>query len=98
MQTMINEPRKSKHILSNENLEELGFTLIDKDFENGWYDRHDSPEEILNTALEKHPGAFLFSISGVSQFATQFELWGADMEEEKETDEKQEQLKEELMM
>jgi|GEM_PF-3657030 len=97
VQTLINEPRQANTILSSENLEELGFTLIDKDFESGWYDRHDSPEEILNTALEKHPeGAFLFSISGVSQFATQFELWGADIEEEKETDEKQEQLKEEF--
>lgn len=84
-QTMINEPRQANTILGENELEELGFTLIDKDFENGWYDRHDSPEEILETALEKHPeGAFLFSISGVSQFATQFELWGADIEEKDE--------------
>lgn len=96
-QTLINEPRKANTILGENELEELGFTLIDKDFENGWYDRHDSPEEILETALEKHPeGAFLFSISGVGQFATQFELWGADIEEEKEVDEKQEQFKEEF--
>lgn len=84
-QTMINEPRKANTILGENELEELGFTLIDKDFENGWYDRHDSPEEILEAALEKHPeGAFLFSISGVGQFATQFELWGADLEDEVE--------------
>lgn len=85
VRTMINNAEKANTILGENELEELGFTLIDKDFENGWYDRHDSPEEILETALEKHPeGAFLFSISGVGQFATQFELWGADLEEDKE--------------
>lgn len=84
-QSLINNAKKANTVLSSDDLENLDFTLIEKDFEDGWYDRHDSPEEILNTALEKHPeGAFLFSISGVGQFATQFELWGADIEEKDE--------------
>lgn len=86
--TLINKSDVANTILGEDDLENLGFELIDSGFENGWYDRHDNPKEILETALEKHPeGAFLFSISEQGQFATQFELWGADLEETEEEEE-----------
>lgn len=78
-QSLINKERLANTILTDDNLEELGFIRIESDFESGWYDRNDSPKEILKTALDKHPnGEFLFSISGQAQFATQFELWARE--------------------
>ena len=67
---------RANTILDNGALENAGFHKIDGNYENGWYDRHDSPEEILNKAYEEHPEAeFIFSISGVGKWAVQFELW-----------------------
>lgn len=67
---------RANTILDNKGLESAGFHKVDGNYENGWYDRHDSPEEILNKAYEEHPEAeFIFSISGVGKFAVQFELW-----------------------
>ena len=81
LETLYNNPEKANTILSSQDLIDNGFERIGEDFENGWYDRHDSPEEILNKALEEHPnGVFIFHISGQGQFATQFELWGADLD------------------
>ena len=67
---------RANTILDGKALESAGFHKVDGNYENGWYDRHDSPEEILNKAHEEHPEAeFIFSISGVGKFAVQFELW-----------------------
>jgi len=90
VQSLINKERLANTILTDDNLEELGFIRIESDFESGWYDRNDSPKEILQTALDKHPnGEFLFSISGQAQFATQFELWAREESlEEEEIEEK----------
>lgn len=79
--TLYNNADKANTILSADELEAQGFEKIDGDFESGWYDKHDSPDEILDKALEEHPsGVFIFNISGQGQFATQFELWGADLD------------------
>lgn len=81
LETLYNNPEKANTILSAQDLIDNGFEKIDGDYEDGWYDKHDSPEEILNKALEAHPnGVFIFHISGQGQFATQFELWGADLD------------------
>ena len=67
---------RANTILDGKALESAGFHKVDGNYENGWYDRHDSPEEILAKAQEEHPEAeFIFSISGVGKFAVQFELW-----------------------
>lgn len=67
---------RANTILSKDDLEEIGFEKVDGDYENGWYDKHDSPSEILSKAYDEHPDAlFIFNISGQGQFATQFELW-----------------------
>ena len=93
LETLYNNPEKANTILSAQDLIDNGFEKIDGDYEDGWYDKHDSPEEILNKALEAHPnGVFIFHISGQGQFATQFELWGADLDldESKKKDIKEE--------
>ena len=74
---LLEEPSKRANtILDGKALEEAGFHRVEGDYEDGWYDRHDSPEEILAKAQEEHPEAeFIFSISGVGKFAVQFELW-----------------------
>ena len=54
----------------------------------------DSPKEILQTALDKHPnGEFLFSISGQAQFATQFELWAREESLEEEVENELKEIK-----
>lgn len=81
LETLYNNPKKANTILSAQDLIDNGFEKIEGDYENGWYDKHDSPEEILDKALEAHPSAtFIFNISSQGQFATQFELWGADLD------------------
>lgn len=81
LETLYNNPEVANTILSTSDLEAQGFERIGETYENGWYDRNDSPEEILNKALEEHPnGVFVFSITTQGQFATQFELWGAQLD------------------
>lgn len=81
LETLYNNPKKANTILSAQDLINNGFEKIEGDYENGWYDKHDSPEEILDKALEAHPSAtFIFNISSQGQFATKFELWGADLD------------------
>lgn len=81
LETLYNNPKKANTILSAQDLIDNGFEKIEGDYENGWYDKHDSPEEILDKALEAHPSAtFIFNISSQGQFATKFELWGADLD------------------
>lgn len=81
LETLYNNADKANTILSEDELKAQGFEKIDGDFESGWNDKHDSPDEILDKALEEHPeGVFIFNISGQGQFATQFELWGADLD------------------
>lgn len=93
-QSLINKERLANTILTDDNLEELGFIRVESDFESGWYDRNDSPKEILQTALDKHPnGEFLFSISGQAQFATQFELWAREESLEEEVENELKEIK-----
>jgi hypothetical protein len=94
-QSIINNEKLANTILTDDNLEDIGFIKIEEGFENGWYEKHDSPKQILDTALAKHPnGEFLFSISGQSQFATRFELWAR--EESLEQEEVEESLTEKI--
>ena len=77
LNSIINNPNNANTILDRGTLRAEGFELVEDDYENGWYDRSDSPEEILKNAREEHPEAeFIFSISAQEQFRTNFELWG----------------------
>lgn len=71
-----NPEERANTILSEDELEDAGFTKVEGDYESGWYDRHDSPSEILAKVYEEHPDAlFIFNIRSNGQFATQFDLW-----------------------
>ena len=66
-------------ILGRDQLRKLGYELISEEYANGWYDRTDSPSEILDKALEENPnGEFIFNISGGNPFETRFELWALE--------------------
>lgn len=79
LETLYNNPKMANTILTDSDLRNLGFELIKDGYESGMYDRHDDPEEILEKAMEEHPGmTFVFSISSNGQFATRFELWGKE--------------------
>ena len=39
-QSLINKERLANTILTDDNLEELGFIRVESDFESGWYDRN----------------------------------------------------------
>lgn len=74
---LVNNPQMANTILTDDELEDIGFVRMDGDYESGWYGKEDSPEEILNNLLEKYPeGIFIFSITAQGQFATNFEVWG----------------------
>lgn len=91
LQSLINNPKVANTILGDDDLEYAGFERMGGDYQNGWYDRNDSPEEILDNLLEQYPnGVFIFSITGQGQFATNFEVWGESNsldEVEEETEE-----------
>ena len=56
-------------------------------------------KKFFEMALEKHPEGCFLILNFRCKVNLQLNLnWGADIEEEKETDEKQEQLKKKLMM
>lgn len=83
LQSLINNPKKANTVYEPDELEDLGFTRLDNNYENGWYDRVDDPTEILDELLQKYPeGEFIFNITSYGNpFATYFEVWGANMEE-----------------
>ena len=76
IQSLINNPRNANTILDDSDLEYEGFEKLEGDYQSGWYDRHDDPEDILSDLLDKYPyGEFIFSVTSNAQFATNFEVW-----------------------
>ena len=63
--SLVNNPKRANTILSEEDLEDAGFMdFRESDYASGWYDRHDSPNEILDGILEEYPEAeVVFSIN-----------------------------------
>jgi hypothetical protein len=52
----------------------FGFTKLDKEYANGWYDRADSPEEAYNK-LKEHYNEIIFSITSRNPFETEWVAW-----------------------
>lgn len=74
-----NPEERANTILSEDDLEAAGFEKVEGDYESGWYDRNDSPAEILEKAREEYPDAlFIFNITGQGQFAIQYDLWKSE--------------------
>lgn len=68
----INNPKNAINgLLTEEQIEGLGFTKLDNEYENGWYHVEDSPEEIYDR-LKNHYDEVLFYINNVEQFRINF--------------------------
>jgi hypothetical protein len=76
----INEPHKATTLLTDEELEEPGFTKIDEEYENGWYGVEDDPEVIMKHLREKW-GDVLFQVTGCNPFDIGFVAWVRDSKE-----------------
>lgn len=76
-----NDPRRANHILSDSQLEELGWKKIREDLESGWYPgQNDDPVKIYNTLrnAQNYTSDLLFSIDRAGQFDLEFSLWLKD--------------------
>lgn len=67
-----------KHCLTFDlDLEELGYVMIEEDFENGWHPgQDDDPKTILERLLKDNPeGKYIFNLDEQSQFYIGFSIW-----------------------
>jgi hypothetical protein len=94
LHTLQNNFKTANTILSDEDLKEAGYERLEHTiYQNGWYGVRDDPEELLKEAQSKYPeGIFVFSICGVGQFHTDFDLWVLTESIETENDEDDERL------
>lgn len=68
----INNPTSAVNgLMTEEQIESLGFVKVDEDFQSGWYNRHDNPKAIYDELSEKYDEV-LFFIDGVGQFHVDF--------------------------
>jgi hypothetical protein len=77
LEDKINNPKSAVNgLLSEEQIEELGFTKYNSDsYENGWhYGQNDSPEKIYDN-LKGEYEEILFYIDGTGQFDIHFSVW-----------------------
>jgi hypothetical protein len=75
----------SKAMMFNWDLEELGYTKYDRDFENGWYGgQNDSPEVVAESLRKLGINRFVFEITDVGQFDIDFCVWIHNSEYNKE--------------
>ncbi len=65
-------------------LENLGYTLMEDDFENGFHQgMNANPQEILGKYQEKYPdGKFIFVLDEPSQFYIKFSIWKKNTEQQ----------------
>jgi len=76
IEALINNDHKANTVLTTGALEEAKFLNVPTDFSDGWYGVNASPPNILEAVRECLPDAeFVFHITGVGQFETNFDLW-----------------------
>ena len=81
--SLINDEKKVNMILTTEELEQLGFTLIQDNFENGLYGTYDEPCKILENAIDKNKNMeFIFHCDSLNPFAIYFSLYGRETKSE----------------
>lgn len=66
-----NNPSTAITCFEKKELMDLGFKLLDTEYENGWYGTTDNPKEILNE-LNKEYEDVIFIIESTGQFTTYF--------------------------
>lgn len=83
LETLINNYRNANTLLTETELEELGFEKIGEEYENGWYGRSDNPKEILDRILAEEPYTeVIFDITKTyNPFATRFTTYIRKREE-----------------
>lgn len=68
----VNDPKKAVNgLMTEEQIEALGFEKLDAEYENGWYHVEDDPEEVYDK-LSEHYHEVLFYINNVEQFRINF--------------------------
>jgi hypothetical protein len=68
----INDPKTAINgLVSEEQLEQLGFERINEEYESGWYHKEDNPEEIYDKLSDKYE-EIVFFINNVEQFRINF--------------------------
>lgn len=75
----IDDPKQTPHVLpsfiDHEEVIKLGFELIDEEYENGFYHRHDDPLKIAEELFDNGYDEVVFSLSGVEQFRINFQAF-----------------------
>lgn len=68
----INNPKSAINgLITEDQLEELGFERVGEEFESGWYHKEDSPEEIYEKLSQDYEEV-VFLINNVEQFRINF--------------------------
>lgn len=81
---LVNNPKKANTILNDEELEEQGFTKLEKEYENGFYEgMNDEPQKIYEGLCSEYE-EILFSITDSGQFHIGFVTYVKDKIEEEE--------------
>src|SRR5690606_18920411 len=72
LEDKINNPKSAVNgLLSEVDIEHLGFTKIDEEYEDGWYHVNDNPEVIYNNLKDRFEEV-LFYVNNVEQFRINF--------------------------
>jgi len=74
---LINKPKKANTILDEQDFIDMGFTHLEDEYENGFYDRVDDPKQILANILAENPNAeVVFDVTKTyNPWATSFTVW-----------------------
>lgn len=76
IESKINNPKEAinNELITEEQLENIGFKKLDIDYQYGFYDRHDNPVEIYEN-LSSHYDEIVFFVDNVGQFHTDFTVF-----------------------
>lgn len=80
--SLVNDPDRANHLLSDEQLQEAGFKLVQSGFEIGLHSGQNDQPVIIFGQFNKQFDELLFSIDRTGQFDTHFSLWGRNKQEE----------------
>lgn len=80
---LIDDPARANVVLTDEELEEMGWRKAVDHLENGFYGKEDDPRMWFTHSKEAHPSRMvLFSIEDKEQFRVNFSMWRKEKEEE----------------
>lgn len=74
LDNLINDYTQVNQLLTHEYLTNLGFILLDNNYQNGWYGIEDKPETIYNE-LKTQYKEVVFNITNIAQFSLSFNTY-----------------------